>query len=461
MPVFEHTSRFPFPAEEVFAWHARPLALERLTPPWERFVVERRVGGIRDGGEVWIRQRFGGLWFRWHSRHSGYVEGRQFVDAAIRGPFPRWEHTHTVTPEGPAESTLRDHIVYTFPLSSVGELLLGRGVHRRLDRAFHYRHDTVRRDLSRHHRFTDRGPLRVAISGASGFLGSNLAAFLSTCGHAVYRLVRREADAPNQITWSPAAGKIDAAALERMDAVVHLSGESLEHGRWTPKRKEAIRGSRVESTRLLARTLAGLRDPPKVFLSVSAVGFYGNRGEQTLTETSAAGSGFLTDTCRAWEDAAEPAREAGIRVVHPRVGIVLSPAAGLLARLLRAGFPARFGSGKQWMSWVSLDDVLYALHHAMFTDTLQGPVNVVSPQPARNEDLAATLGRVLRRPGLPIPAGLLRAAFGEQGASLLDSARVVPAKLVATDYRFADGDLEAALRRCLGREVPRSREKGL
>ena len=455
MPIFEHSSAVPYPPGTVFTWHGRPLALERLMPPWESFRVERRVGGIQDGGEVWIRQRFGGVWFRWHSRHHGYVEGEQFIDEALEAPFPRWKHTHTFPSADQGGCLVHDKIEYGFPAGRLGEAVLGRTVRRKLQRAFRYRHETLQWDLARHAGF-GAPPLRILISGASGLLGRNLAAFLSTGGHEVHSLVRRQADpSRREIAWDPAAGRLDRAALEGFDAVVHLAGESLDRGRWTAARKREILESRRTGTRLLSEGLASVARPPRVLLSASAVGWYGDRGDEILSESSEVGHGFLSEVAQAWEAAAEPARQAGIRVVHPRTGVVLSPNAGLLRRLLpvaRLGLGPRLGDGRQWVSWVSLDDVLYAFHSALTQERIEGPVNVTSPNPVRSADLMKVLGRVLRRPsGLPAPRSIVTAIYGEQARDgLFSSARAIPAKLTASGFRFASASLDDALRRCLG-----------
>jgi hypothetical protein len=434
----------------VFAWHARPYALERLTPPWEDFVVERRERGLRDGGEVWIRQRFNGLWFRWHNRHSGYVENRAFVDEAVRGPFPVWRHTHAFTAEGDG-TVLADRIEYAFPLGGLTRPLLEGTVRRRLVRAFRHREETLRSDLQRHRRFAGQGRRRIAIAGASGFLGRNLTAFLSTGGHEVLRLVRRPAREPDEVAWDPAAGRIKEDRLEGLDAIIHLGGESLEQGRWTAARKRALVDSRVRSTEVLSRAVSRLRDAPRLLVVASAVGFYGDRGDAVLTETADPGTGFLADLCRAWEGAAAPAVEAGVRVVHARTGVVLSPAAGLLRRLLSSPLPPCIGSGQQWVSWVALDDFLYALQRVLFTDSLRGPVNVTSPEPARSLELSRTLARLRRRPMVLLPSRLLAASFGVKAVEgLLFSQRAVPAKLAAAGHAFARPHLEDALRACLG-----------
>jgi len=302
----------------------------------------------------------------------------------------------------------------------------------------------------------DRGPQRVVITGASGLVGSSLAGFLATRGHRVDGLVRRPPEAGStDIRWDPATGTIDAAALEGADAVVHLAGESIAAGRWTPAHKRVVLRSRTDGTRLLAETLARLRRPPRVLISASAVGYYGDRGAEPLSEDSAAGRGFLADVCQAWEAAADPARRAGIRVVHPRIGMVLAAAGGALARMLtpfKLGLGGVVGNGRQYMSWIALDDLVGALHHLIFTDSISGPVNAVAPGPVTNREFTKTLSRVLRRPTLvPLPAPMVRLLFGEMGqALLLDGARVLPARLQASGFRFLYPDLESALRSELG-----------
>jgi uncharacterized protein (TIGR01777 family) len=297
--------------------------------------------------------------------------------------------------------------------------------------------------------------LHVAVTGASGLLGSAVRRRLEAAGHRVSRLVRRTAG-PGEISWDPAAGSLNPAALEGIDAVVHLSGENVG-ARWTTARKARIRSSRVASTRLLSETLAGLQRPPQVMVSASAVGIYGNRGDEVLTEESPPGDpdrDFLVAVTREWEKAAEPARVEGIRVVHSRFGVVLSPAGGALKKMLlpfRLGLGARLGSGKQWMSWISIDDAVQAVHQALIDDGLQGPVNVTSPEPVTNRDFTRTLARVLSRPALfAVPESALRLALGEMArATILSSARVVPARLLQAGYRFGQPDLESALRHVL------------
>ncbi len=291
---------------------------------------------------------------------------------------------------------------------------------------------------------------RILVSGASGLIGSALVPALRQAGNVVTSLVRRAAGA-GEIGWDPEASRLNRGELENFDAVIHLAGENIG-ARWTRERRRRIRESRVRGTCLLSEALAGLRQPPRTLVSVSAVGIYGSRGDELLTEASSPGdpSDFLVSVCLDWEAAADPARAAGIRVAHPRFGVVLSPEGGALRRLLlpfRLGLGGRLGSGTQWMSWISIADVVGALRHIMVTETLAGPINVTAPEPLSNREFVGVLGRVLRRPTvLPVPAAALRLVFGEMAdGTLLGSSRVLPERLLQSGYRFQHTGLESAL----------------
>jgi uncharacterized protein (TIGR01777 family) len=323
-------------------------------------------------------------------------------------------------------------------------------VARDLERTFAFRHARTAADLGRHAAYPST-PLRVAVTGATGLIGRNLAAFLTTGGHDVVRVTRGPA-AAGDVRWHPGRGKIDAAALEGVDAVVHLAGESIAE-RWTDERKRAVLESRRDSTALLARTLAELERPPRVLVSASGVGYYGRRGDEVLDESAPTGTDFLARVCEAWEEAAEPAREAGIRVVSMRTGVVLTSVLPRLRLPVQLALGGRLGSGRQWWSWVALDDVVGAYHHAVMTDALSGPVNLAAPDPVTNADFVRTLARALGRPAaVPAPAALLRVVAGELADALvLASQRVSSAKLEASGFRFLHRELEPALRAELGR----------
>jgi uncharacterized protein (TIGR01777 family) len=297
---------------------------------------------------------------------------------------------------------------------------------------------------------------RIAITGASGLLGSALAAQLRKQGVTVHRLRRGARAISPDIAWSPGSGALDVAALEGVDAVVNLAGEPIAE-RWTAERKAAIRDSRIRSTSLLAQTLAKLKRPPRVLLSGSATGIYGSRGDEILDENSAPGSDFLAQTAIAWEQAAVPAGEAGVRVVLLRTGIVLSRAGGALSKMLtpfRFGLGGRIGSGRQWMSWISLGDWVSALLFLLNAPAVSGPVNLVAPSAVPNAEFTKTLAHVLGRPTLGIvPAALVDLVFGEMGrATLLASQRVEPKRLLQQGFEFAHPTLEQALRAELARD---------
>lgn len=299
--------------------------------------------------------------------------------------------------------------------------------------------------------------MRVAITGASGFVGSALAGSLRSSGDGVVRFVRRPAKAEDEASWDPGAGTIDRAALEGVDAVVHLAGEGIGERRWSAEQKKRILFSRVDGTRLVASTLASMGANAPVLVNASAVGYYGLRGDEELTEASAAGTGFLADVVKAWEAATAPASEAGGRVVMLRSGIILGRH-GALGRMLpffKLGLGGPLGSGRQWWPWVALDDVIGLVRHAITTSSLSGPMNVTSPNPARNKDVARALGRVLHRPSLlPVPAFALSLLMGRELTHevILAGQRALPAVAQATGYRFVHPELEPALQAAVGRD---------
>ena len=296
--------------------------------------------------------------------------------------------------------------------------------------------------------------MNVLVSGSTGLIGTALVAALRGGGHRVVRLVRSGGGGRDEARWDPAAGTIEAEKLEGVEAVVHLAGEGIAEGRWSAAKKARIMDSRRQGTGLLARTLAGMRTPPGVMVSTSATGYYGDRGNELLSESSSPGELFLSGVCVEWEAAAEPARAAGIRVVHPRIGIVLSTKGGALKTTLpifKLGLGGKIGSGRQYWSWISLDDVVGALIHAMETDSLSGPVNVVAPNAPTNAEYTKVLGRVLNRPTVfPLPAPAAKLMLGEVADELLlPSALVEPVRLQETGYAYRHPELEGAFRQLL------------
>ncbi len=458
MARFTYSSWLPHSPEEVFAWHDREGAFLRLTPPWEPVRVLEKTGpGVSAGTRVSFSVKAGPVWMPWTARHVEYDPPGMFADEQERGPFARWRHAHRFLAEN-GGTRMTDEIEYELPLPPLGPLFGGRMARARLLRMFPYRHRIVARDLFRHLSLPPAPPLTVAVTGASGLLGRSLAPFLTTGGHRVKTLVRRPSrPGTDEIFWDPARGELAPESLSGVDAVVHLAGENIGEGRWTRDKKRRMLGSRILGTAAVARAMAAAKDGPRVLVSASAVGFYGNRGDEILDEESPQGRGFIPELCAAWEEAARPAAEAGIRVVNLRIGVVLTPAGGALARMLpgfAAGLGAALGPGSQVISWASPDDFLGAVLHVLRTPSLSGPVNLAAPAPATSRELARELGRVLHRPAaFTVPAWALKAALGQMAREiLLASAHVRPQKLLDSGFVFLDPALGPALSHLLGKD---------
>ena len=460
--VIARRSAMPAPLASLWTWHIRPGALERLTPPWDAVrVLARSAADVGEGTRVTLQVPVGPFHVTWIAEHRNVKPPHGFADVQIRGPFAHWIHWHEMAEDGPGASNLEDRIEFDGPLGAPGRALARRLVAGRLPSLLRYRHETLAADLAAHARVSDRPRLTVGITGASGMLGRALTHFLTTGGHRVVRFVRgqprsgprppSDIDAVIDAPWDTARGFLQRDRLPRLDVVVHLAGAGVADKRWTAARMASIRDSRVEGTTTLARALAALDHPPEALLCASAIGFYGFDGTAPVDETAPAGRGFLADVCRDWEAAADPARAAGIRVAHLRLGLVLSPAGGVLKAALlpfKAGLGGVIGSGTQGMSWVGLDDVLGAFYHAMYDRSLAGPINVTAPEPVSNRVFTAALGRAVRRPTVvPVPPAALRLLLGRQMAdeTALSSAWVRPARLERTGYRFRHRTLDAAL----------------
>lgn len=457
MPEFRYEQRLSFPVDDVFAWHMRPRALERLMPPWENARVADRSGGIEDGGRVHVRIRRGPVTMDWRLRHTAFESGKRFRDEQESGPFASWAHTHEFEPADDGGTVLRDSIEWEPPLGPAASVFAGPVVERELGRLFAFRGRRLAHDLGRHHARKGRS-LVVAVTGASGFVGRALCDFLATGGHSVLPVVRRKADpSKGEIHWDPMEGRIDGERLEGADAVVHLAGESLSGGRWTPAKKKAIWKSRVAGTRVLVKALNALRDPPRVLVSASAIGVYGNRGAGRIDETSKPGKGFLPDLCQVWEAEANKATRSGIRVVNLRAGLVLSPAGGALGTMLlpfKLGVGGRLGSGRQYVSWIDHDDFVALIFHALVAPEVRGPLNATAPHPVPNATFTTVLGRVLKRPTvLPVPSLAVKGLFGEMGTTLLlEGARVLPGVARGTGFPFVFQGLEESLAHQLGQK---------
>lgn len=457
MPVFTYRVELDHPVEDVFRWHTRPGAFQRLSPPWEDVRVRHQDDGLEVGNRVVLGLRKGVTELKWEVKHTAFEANRLFVDEQVTGPFSRWRHEHRFHDLGSGRSAVEDVVDWEAPLGSLGRIFSGSFIEGSLRRLFAFRERRLVNDLGLHRRYHGR-PLTVAVTGATGLVGSALTAFLRTGGHRVIPISRGSGEGEaDWIRWDPAKGVLDGSELEGMDAVVHLAGESIAGARWTGSKKRAIRESRVEGTELLSRVLAELDRPPATFISGSAVGFYGDRGDEVLTEDAPPGKGFLADVCRAWEKATHAARAVGIRTLFLRTGIVLSPEGGMLDTVqlpFRLGLGGRLGSGRQYMPWIDLDDEVGLILHLLRTRELRGAVNATAPNPVPNAAFTTVLGRVLSRPTLlPAPALAIRAVLGEMGdALLLSGQRAVPQRARGTGYDFLFPDLEESLRHQLGRQ---------
>ncbi|PEN13644.1 TIGR01777 family protein [Longibacter salinarum] len=456
MTTLRFDSEMPVSAGQLFDWHARPGAFQRLVPPWAPVRLQS-YEGIREGDRAVIRVGPGPFSMKWVAEHYDVVEGRQFCDRQVSGPFAHWDHTHRMEPLSEDTSRLVDEIEFALPAGPIGSQVGRWFAEPELRRQFAYRHRVTRRDLELHNKYNPEGrSLTVAVSGASGLVGSALSAMLTTGGHTVVPLVRRGPASDDEILWDPRGGRIESEKFNRVDAVIHLAGENV-FGLWTEDKKSRILTSRAVGTRLLAEGITDCENPPEVLISASAIGYYGDHGTDVITEESEPRNpGFLTEVCEAWESAADPAREAGIRVVHPRMGVILTPAGGALQLMLPAfqlGLGGRVGARDQYFPWVTLDDVIGALYHSVWSDDLVGPVNITAPDPARMEMFTETLAGVVNRPAFfNPPTPIVRTLGGEMAEEmLLKSARVLPKQLLDSEYTFAFDDLEMGLRHLTGR----------
>jgi uncharacterized protein (TIGR01777 family) len=445
----EYSSTVPESIREVFDWHARPGALQRLLPPWQPVAMVSESKSLADGrAEVSLP---GGL--RWVAEHDpgAYDPPHRFVDRVARhglaslpvGAALSWRHEHTFTEVDDDFTRITDRVETPVPEALLRQMFL-------------FRHRQCADDLAAHREARERGTAlsTFAITGASGLVGTALTAFLTTGGHRVVRLVRHRPRNADERQWNPDGPAADL--LDGVDAVVHLAGASIA-GRFTDRHRAAVRGSRIGPTRRLAEVAAATAGGPRAFVCASAIGVYGyDRGDDTLTEDSERGDGFLADVVADWEAATAPASDAGLRVVRVRTGIVQSPRGGTL-RLMRplfaAGLGGRLGSGTQWLSWIDIDDLVDVYHRALTDPALSGPVNAVAPTPVPAAEYAKTLAFVLHRPALlPVPEFGPRLLLGEQGARELATAsqRVTPEVLVQAGHRFRRAGLEESLRHQLG-----------
>lgn len=475
MTVFEHTATYPHPRAEVFGWHERPGAFVRLSPPGSIVTVDGPSDGIHTGSRRALRissPLLTALWpgrtmpstvqtvpgLRWLVEHTAYESGSLFVDEQVSGPLRRWRHEHVFEDAEDGGTRITDRVTYELPPALAGSVS-ERRMRRYLEGLFRFREDQLRADLALH-RQVSGAPRVVAVAGASGTIGSQLTALLTTGGHTVLRLVRRPARGSDEISWAPELGDLDPARLAGVDAVVNLSGRPIVT-RFTPTTKHEILWSRLDATRTLTRAIVAARragDGPAALVQANAVGYYGgHRPGELLTEDSPAGTDFLADVGRRWEETARRVEENGARLVVLRTGTVLGAAAGMLALelpLFLIGAGGRITSPQAMISWIGLDDITRAYGHVILDESCRGPYNAVAPEAVTAGAFATRLGEVLHRPSLiPTPGFAPALLLGREAAAVLvhTDLHVSSAKLEATGFRFAQPELVPALRHALAR----------
>ena len=464
MSQIQLSVNLPVSAKNAFEWHSRLGAFTRLLPPWERLRMIQAPSSLESGQVARFAVRLAPLvWRQWVAEHFNYEPPSSFSDRQISGPFRAWTHEHRFHGTRDHKSILTDAIEYSAPCNGISLGLANRIAAKKIAAMFRYRHRVTRNDLAFHAQHESQPRLRVAITGASGLLGRQLAAFLTTGGHEVTEIVRRPTNSPNQLYWNPCNREIEREKLEGHDAVIHLAGENIAARRWSRKQMQRITDSRVEGTKFLSQELAKLDQPPATFISASAIGFYGDTGNIMVTEDSPSDDGrsFLGSTAIKWEAATRPASDQGIRVVHSRFSMILTAAGGALASMLtpfRLGAGGPIGNGRQNWSWVSLHDAVQALTHVLYHPEISGPVNITAPHPETNHNFTKTLGRVLGRPAfLPLPAVAARMMLGKMANDLLlCSCAVMPTVLQKTGYVFREPYLNTCLQNALGQPLTHS-----
>ncbi len=437
--------------EDVFDWHCKKDALQRLNPPWVKVKIEKQEG-IFEGAVTKMKVYEGPVSINWVSKHTKYVQNKFFADEQIKGPFKVWKHSHFFEEISENKTKLTDDIEYRVKFHPFSKLMKTHII-KKLERMFTYRHEILKQDIELMQKYKIK-PKNFAVTGASGLLGQYLTHFLTTQGHNVVPLSRNNKTGEN--IFQNFENESFSSYLSCSDVVIHLAGEPITEGRWSKKKKEMIVKSRVEGTKEIAVQISKLQNPPKLLICASAIGYYGNRDDEILTEESDCGNDFISKVCYEWEKSAEPAIEKGIRVVFLRIGIVLTPKGGALNKLIKPfkfGFGTVFGKGNQWMSWILPDDIAGIILHIIANEDIKGAVNVVSPHPVKQLDFTTTLGEVLnKRTIIKIPRKIIKPLFGQKGEELLlSSTRVIPEKLTKDGYKFLYPDLKIALKHITGK----------
>ena len=453
---YEHKTHVNSNVEDTFAWHERKGSFRRLMPPWEVAEEVRADDTLEEGAQRIFRFPMGPIKMKWIARHSKYNPPHSFEDDMLKGPFKSWHHKHQFSQNEDGTSVVLDKVNYRLPMGFLGKLVAGKMVRKRIERMFYARQIRLERDLQRHSEFAHLPRKRILVAGSSGLIGRQLVAFLDTGGHDVWRLVRRDVKkGEKELKWLPESDEINPDDIEGFDVIIHLGGAGIGDKRWSKKRMKLIEDSRVNSTNLLANTIKNLSKKPELFMVASAMGWYGERGDEVLTEKSELGKGFLPRICNNWEQAANGIKDDGVRTINLRTGIVLDATGGALGKMLlpaKLGGGGPIGRGKQWYSWISMDDQIYSMHHLIMKQECEGVYNLAAPEPVRQKKFAKVLGKVLKRPAfIPTPPFAIWFLFGKMGVALTtESTRIIPERLTESGYEFEHSKLEPALRDSLG-----------
>ncbi len=443
-------------SEEIYGWHLRKRVVERCIPPSEKVdFISSEGRPDKPGSKISVRLKIlNFFWIKLVLQHDAHKDNESFSRHQTEGFFDTYETETVIKPQSLHTSEVIDRFEFTHCFPRFLNPLINRYLKRRIGKLLSYKHELIDHDIGMIQKYPFEKPFKILISGSHGLIGKNLAYLMEFMGHDVWHLSRKNSKEVREnktVIWNPRTGECNLFELEGFDVVIHLAGENIGKGWWTKRKKERVFESRVKGTELLVEMIKKLSNPPQIFISASAVGYYGNCGSKLVNEESGPGKGlFLSEVCQHWERAGKDLEERGIRVAYARFGMVLSSQGGALKRMLcpfKWGLGGKVGNGHQYMSWVAIDDVVGALYHVMMTPNLYGAVNVVAPHPVLNGIFTKKLAQVLNRwLGLPFPAFAVRLFMGQKGEELfLSSTRVEPRRLYESGYNFHYPNLCQAL----------------
>jgi uncharacterized protein (TIGR01777 family) len=453
MNIYEKEIELDFPVEDVFKFHERDGALKRLSPPWQKIRVIKHVGGILPGADVKL-ELYDPFKIIWKAKHLEYNKNSFFSDIQTMGPFSKWKHNHIFEKKSDDSSLMTDKIEFKLPFNSFIHPA-NRLVYKKLEQIFSYRHKILQRDLYINSIYNDKKT--ILLSGGSGVLGNILVPKLLTAGHDVRFLVRRLPRSKNEFYWNPGKGIIDKKAFKDVDVVINLSGEPIGEDNWTKIKKKRILESRINTASILSKTISKLKNPPNLFISSSATGFYGDTKDEIIDEESRCGDLFISDVCKKWEDAAIKNLKAETRLVILRTGVVLTPEGGALPVLLRGfytGTSAVPGSGKQFVSWISSEDWINMVNEIIFNDEISGIVNGCAPNPVNFEELIKDISKAIKLPAyFRVHENLIKLFTGQRGyETVICGSRVLPKKMLENNFKFFHESPFESIKEMLGRK---------